>query len=150
MASTTTSLVALVLVVIATGLPAAHAFAINGQTVLGIQVSGTLACSTTGNLPGNGIVGVLATVTCNVNGTPTVLGIATTNLNGVFVALITNLSGLDPNTLSCVVRVNLPILTCSLLPRNGVLQAKVNLKGTVSQAIIGLVADATIGPFSVV
>lgn len=149
MASSTTSILALALFFIATATHAHALLTINGQNVLGLQVNGTLACSATGNLPGTGIAGILASLTCNINGTPTVVAVATTNLNGVFVALITHLNGLDANSL-CNVRVNLPVLACSLLPGTGFLQAQVNLNtSTVIQvANIGLVAQATVGLFA--
>ncbi|XP_015161327.1 uncharacterized protein [Solanum tuberosum] len=83
----------------------------------------------------------------------TTLAQVITNVEGLInVTLSTNTNILFGNTstLSCVARVALPIVNCTLLPTSGILQAPLMLVGNIIQGVGGVVLSALVGTFSLV
>ncbi|XP_049350208.1 36.4 kDa proline-rich protein-like [Solanum verrucosum] len=114
-----------------------------------ITIRGVVSCSTSGNAPGPGIGGVNVAIICG----NTTLAQVITNVEGLInVTLSTNTNILFGNTstLSCVARVALPIVNCTLLPTSGILQAPLMLVGNIIQGVGGVVLSALVGTFSLV
>ncbi|WMV47420.1 hypothetical protein MTR67_040821 [Solanum verrucosum] len=114
-----------------------------------ITIRGVVSCSTSGNAPGPGISGVNVAIICG----NTTLAQVITNVEGLInVTLSTNTNILFGNTstLSCVARVALPIVNCTLLPTSGILQAPLMLVGNIIQGVGGVVLSALVGTFSLV
>ncbi|KAK4732113.1 hypothetical protein R3W88_025101 [Solanum pinnatisectum] len=112
-----------------------------------ITIRGVVSCSTSGNAPGPGIGGVNVAIICG----NTTLAQVITNVEGLInVTLSTNTNILFGNTsaLSCVARVALPIVNCTLLPNTGILQAPLMLVGNIIQGVGGVVLTALVGAFS--
>ncbi|KAG5587478.1 hypothetical protein H5410_047912 [Solanum commersonii] len=114
-----------------------------------ITIRGVVSCSTSGNAPGPGIGGVKVAIICG----NTTLAQVITNVEGLInVTLSTNTNILFGNTstLSCVARVALPIVNCTLLPTSGILQAPLMLVGNIIQGVGGVIITSLVGIFSIV
>ncbi|KAG5568337.1 hypothetical protein H5410_064648 [Solanum commersonii] len=102
-----------------------------------------------GKCPRPRIGGVNVAIICG----NTTLAQVITNVEGLInVTLSTNTNILFGNTstLSCVARVALPIVNCTLLPTSGILQAPLMLVGNIIQGVGGVVLTSILGIFSLV
>ncbi|XP_060178393.1 uncharacterized protein LOC132608385 [Lycium barbarum] len=150
MAYKLTALFLLTLFLISTTTPLAHGVLINGQKLFGLNIHGSVFCSTTGNPPGPGIAGVNVRISCN--GGKTSLAQVLTDANGFFQVVLTALDGIlfDLNSTPCEVFVDTPIANCGVDLPKGVLRAPISIVGNLIQTLLGLIADTTCGPFQYV
>ncbi|CAH8253592.1 unnamed protein product [Arabidopsis lyrata] len=121
-----------------------HGLVINGLVIGTIQVRGVLRCTLTGVQNAPPISAATVFLTCG--GSSTNLGQALTNPAGAFfiVARILDTALFDPST--CIVRVRLPVATCSVFPPDGVVSATTSLVSVV-QTNLGNIANFVTGPF---
>ncbi|KAL3328611.1 hypothetical protein AABB24_035976, partial [Solanum stoloniferum] len=112
-----------------------------------ITIRGVVSCSTSGNAPGPGIGGVNVAIICG----NTTLAQVITNVEGLINATLstnTNILFGNTSTLSCVARVALPSVNCTLLPNTGILQAPLMLVGNIIQGVGGVILTSVVGTFS--
>ncbi|CAA7058222.1 unnamed protein product [Microthlaspi erraticum] len=117
-----------------------HALTLNGLLINVVQVTGVLRCSLNGNLNAPPLSRVTVHLACD--GTD----IAQTVTDQAGAVAITNTlpSGNNFDLQRCLVRVYLPVASCSVFPLNGVLTAPLSLVHVIPSTL-GNVACLTIG-----
>ncbi|KAI3446594.1 hypothetical protein Pfo_029532 [Paulownia fortunei] len=142
----------LIVLLFAVATPLAHGGLIG--RINGLSVSGQLCCTSTGNCPGQGLVGVVVRLNCRrIAGVSTTLGQNTTDVNGSFNITVLRPQGLILGLplIPCVVTVQLPLnaTVCSALSTtNGVLVSAVRGVGTTVSGTLGRIQLATATDFS--
>ncbi|XP_073152275.1 uncharacterized protein [Henckelia pumila] len=151
MAFPSSTTILLLFLLYAAAVPPSHADLI---TIHGVEVTGRLFCSATGNpCPTcEGMAGVDVTITCNINGSTTSNCSTLTDASGLFNTVVDIVDGLlfGNTSLACFVSVELPIAQCTLLPPTGILRAPLTFQGNVMTGAIGLVAETVLGLFGLV
>lgn len=119
----------------------------------GLNVSGSLCCTPTGNCPGQGLGGVPVRLNCTnlINGSTTV-STTTTNANGGFSFTVPALAGILSRlpALPCNVSVQLPVssVACPVLnTANRTLTATTTSLGTFINSALGLLLNAAVNRF---
>ncbi|KAJ7972028.1 Pollen Ole e 1 allergen and extensin family protein [Quillaja saponaria] len=125
-------------------------FIINETTIAQVVIPGRAFCSINGN-PVNsntpGLAGVNVQLVCNG---ATTLTQVLTDSQGFFRIVLNTLDGILFDPSKCVIRIRLPIASCSVLaPTSGNLQSVITLAGVV-QSVLGAVANFTSGLFVLV